>query len=250
MRSTTSKQPGVCPFCGSELEKLIVKSPFGGDMTIGFAPCTCEKSQKAEREKQRRIDAEIKAEQEKQFYSRLKTAGVPERYRKAAHEMAKPLAAKVLGGSSVYIWGANGTLKTTLASAIVRELVWRGRKTQMINAVDLLIELQSTYGTPQAEADVIARYSKIPVLVIDDLGKEQQTAWTVSRLYAIVNGRDGEMLPTVVTSNFKLSDLAGRMGACDPSTARAIASRLAGTCEIYGATGHDRRVASGQKNRY
>ena len=127
----------------------------------------------------------------------------------------------------------------------MRRLVHHGRRAEMVNAVDLLVEVQSTYGTPKEESAVLAHYSKCPVLVLDDLGKEQQTAWTVSRLYAIINARYANMLPTVITSNFKVSELAARMGACDESTARAIASRIAGSCETVAMAGGDRRLGNG-----
>lgn len=235
----------TCKHCGRELEPRYVDVPFRSEakrVFIGHLECDCPAAV-AERE------AEAKAEEERQrsaereaFYRRLEKAGVPKRYHQAKHPMASELAAKVEQGGSVYIWGANGTLKTTLASAIMRRMVYAGRRCEMVNAVDLFIRIQSTYGTPDREADVLERYSKMPFLVIDDLGKEQQTAWTVSRLYTIVNARDGNMLPTVVTSNFPVKELARRMGSADQSTAQAIASRLAGMCEGVATDGHDRRL--------
>lgn len=238
MSSTTVN----CEFCGRTLNARHAEL-FGHSVFCGYEECDCadylkHKAEEAKREEEARKKAEQDA-----FYASLSKAGVMQRYLKANHPMAKELAQKVHDGGSLYIWGDNGTLKTTLASAIARRLVYRGRNVRMVNSVDMLIELQSTYGTPTAEADVLAKYSKVPVLVIDDLGKEQQTAWTVSRLYSIVNARDGAMLPTVITSNFRLSELADRMGACDRSTAKAIASRLAGMCEQIATDGGDRRLA-------
>ncbi len=244
MPSTTAK---TCEFCGKELEARYIDMPFSKDgakrkMFVGYAECDCAEAVKAcEKEAAAEAERERKAEQDA-FYRKLEQAGVPRRYHKASHPMAKDLAAKVEGGQSLYVWGDNGTLKTTLASAIARRLVYHGKRVRMVNAVDLLIEVQSTYGTPLAESDVLAKYSKVPFLILDDLGKEQQTAWTVSRLYSIVNARDGAMLPTVITSNFRVSELAARMAACDESTAKAIGSRLAGICETVATDGGDRRL--------
>lgn len=212
-------------------------------MFAGFEECGCPEAVKArEEEAAAEAERERKAEQDA-FYRRLEQAGVPRRYHRASHPMARDLAERVEGGQSLYVHGENGTLKTTLASAIARRLVYHGKRVRMVNAVDLLIEVQSTYGTPNAEADVLARYSKVPFLVLDDLGKEQQTAWTVSRLYAIVNARDANVLPTVITSNFRVSDLVTRMAGCDESTAKAIGSRLAGMCETVATDGGDRRLS-------
>lgn len=244
MPSTTAN---TCEFCGRELEARYVDMPFAKDgevrrMFVGFAECDCHGAVKArEEEAAAEAERERKAEQEA-FYRKLERAGVPRRYHKAAHPMAKDLAAKVEDGQSLYVWGDNGTLKTTLASAIARRLVYHGKRLRMVNAVDLLIEVQSTYGTPRAEADVLAKYSKAPYLILDDLGKEQQTAWTASRLYAVLNARYNAMLPTVITSNFRVSEIASRMSGCDESTAKAIGSRLAGMCETVATDGGDRRL--------
>lgn len=240
MRPTTAK----CPHCGKELKPLTIPALFGNEPhIIGHEQCDCPESVRERDEERRREEEREREEERRAFYSKLEKAGVPARYLKAQHPMARDLADRVEGGVSLYIWGENGTLKTTLASAIARRLVYHGKRVRMVNAVDLLIELQSTYGTPREEASVLSRYSKCPVLILDDLGKEQQTAWTVSRLYAIVNDRDANMRPTVITSNFKVSDLAERMGSCDESTARAIASRIAGSCETVATDGGDRRLS-------
>ena len=242
MESTT----GRCPHCGKELKQLVLPALFGAkEHIVGYEPCDCPEAVE-EREQERRRENEDKREKERRaFYSKLEKSGVPKRYLHAKHPMAGELTEKVEGGSSLYVWGENGTFKTTLASAIMRRLVHHGRRAEMVNAVDLLVEVQSTYGTPKEESAVLAHYSKCPVLVLDDLGKEQQTAWTVSRLYAIINARYANMLPTVITSNFKVSELAARMGACDESTARAIASRIAGSCETVAMAGGDRRLGNG-----
>lgn len=242
MESTT----GRCPHCGKELKPLVLPALFGAkEHIVGYEPCDCPEAVE-EREQERRRENEDKREKERRaFYSKLEKSGVPKRYLHAKHPMAGELTEKVEGGSSLYVWGENGTFKTTLASAIMRRLVHHGRRAEMVNAVDLLVEVQSTYGTPKEESAVLAHYSKCPVLVLDDLGKEQQTAWTVSRLYAIINARYANMLPTVITSNFKVSELAARMGACDESTAKAIASRIAGSCETVAMAGGDRRLGNG-----
>lgn len=243
MESTTS-QRSRCEFCGQELKPLYTEALFGGKpVFMGFEQCQCEGAVKARKEaevaeEEARREAEARA-----FYDRLEKSGVPKRYLKAHHQLAEGLAEKVESGGSLYVWGANGTLKTTLASAIMRRLVYHGKRCEMVNSVDLFIRIQSTYGTPEREEDVLKRYSTKPFLVIDDMGKEQQTSWTASRLYSIVNARYGSMLPTVITSNFRISELATRMSQVDGSTAQAIASRLMGMCEVIESTGTDRRVS-------
>lgn len=246
MPSTTAR---TCPHCGRELRPRYIAAPFkvngeeGKRVFMGFEECDCPGAERKREEEAKAEEERRRAEEREAYYRRLEGAGVPKRYLRAQHPLARELAAKVETGGSVYVWGPNGTLKTTLASAIVRQLVYHGKRCEMVNAVDLFIRVQSTYGTPEREEDVIARYSNRPFLVIDDLGKEQQTAWTASRLYAIVNARDANLRPTVITSNFPVSELADRMDGCDRSTAQAIASRLAGMCETVRTDGGDRRLS-------
>ena len=241
MPSTTAR---TCPHCGRELEPLTLPSPFEGGrpMVVGYEDCRCPEAARERERAAREADERRRTEEREAFYRALERAGVPKRYLHAQHPLARQLTDRVEAGGSVYVWGPNGTLKTTLAAAIMRQLVYRGKRAEMVNAVDLFVRIQSTYGTPEREGDVIERYSRKPFLVIDDLGKEQQTAWTASRLYAIVNARDANLRPTVITSNFPVGELAGRMDGCDRSTAQAIASRLAGMCETVATDGADRRL--------
>lgn len=228
-----------CAFCGHSREELTLPNPFTGDpIHIGFLECDCEGAVRAREEEARAEARREAAKATEAARKRLQRAGIPPRFQAASHPLADELAAKVAEGGSLYLWGGNGTGKTTLAAAIARRLL--DRQPLMIGSVQLLIELQSTYGTPDREADILEKYSSAPILIIDDLGKEQQTDWTASRLYAIVDARYGRMLPTVVTSNFRLSDMLGRMR--DQSTAMAIVSRLSGVCEQIQVAGHDRRL--------
>ena len=51
-------------------------------------------------------------------------------------------------------------------------------------------ELRSTFDKGgDSEADVIRRYVNVPVLIIDDLGKDSSTQWVLAKLFQIVNGR-------------------------------------------------------------
>ena len=65
------------------------------------------------------------------------------------------------------------------------------------------------------------------LLVIDDLGKENQTPWAVSMIYMAIDDRYNTRKPVVITSNFSKRELIARLSiAADSSTAEAIVSRL------------------------
>lgn len=236
MESTTDR----CEFCGAPIEKESFK--IGGHTLELPQPCNCpQATSERQRVEEEREKAE-RMERRDKLHRRLKAAGIRKRYIDATHPEAKEYARKIAEGKSLYLTGSFGTGKTHLACAIARILTYHGRRVKFVTSVDLLIELQSTYGKAEAEADVLAKYSNCDVLVIDDLGKEPPTEWALSRLYAIINNRDADLLPVIVTSNYKTSELTGRMAGCDESTAEALASRLTGMCEQVAFQGEDRRL--------
>jgi len=77
------------------------------------------------------------------------------------------------------------------------------------------------------------------VLFLDDLGAEKMTDFVRQSLYAIINYREQHELPTIITSNYNLSNISGKIDD-------RIASRIAGMCEVIEIKGNDRRL-SGKK---
>jgi DNA replication protein DnaC len=69
------------------------------------------------------------------------------------------------------------------------------------------------HGTTRGDdADYHALFERIrcaSLLVLDDLGSEQDTPWARTEIYRLVNYRYQASLPTVITSNVDLDKLAG-----------------------------------------
>lgn len=76
------------------------------------------------------------------------------------------------------------------------------------------------------------------VLVLDDLGRDKPTDWTLEQLHLVLDERNRFARPTVVTSNLSPEDLGRRIG-------RQATSRLLGGDVIGGvpAATDDRRMA-------
>ena len=79
----------------------------------------------------------------------------------------------------------------------------------------------------------------MPLLALDDLGLERRTDWGVEEISALIDGRTAAGLPTVITSNYSLGELATLWGGVDGARA---ASRIAGACERIAVGGPDRRL--------
>lgn len=173
--------------------------------------------------------------------SRLRVAGVPERFISAASDLTFDLT----GGKGVILFGKQGSGKTTKAAGILKG--WMSQNNgaaYFTTGANILTEIGATYSTYETEQSVLAKYGRCRMLVIDDLGKENPTDQALTKLWQVIDMRYGEMLPTVVTTQYDLSGLTrelSRKGG--EQTALAIVSRLYETCvaATLGNIDHRRR---------
>ena len=70
---------------------------------------------------------------------------------------------------------------------------------------------------------------------MDDMGAEKTTDWSMSTLYVLIDKRYSEMMPTIITSNLTVAEVADKVGD-------RIASRIAGMCKVIELKGKDRRL--------
>ena len=137
---------------------------------------------------------------------------------------------------SILFSGKTGCGKTHLAVAILREIIKRrfvyDCDFYFITAPELLLEIRATF-KPHAkkyddfghcaadtEQDVLDKYSKCELLILDDLGAEKVSDFTIQSLYLVIDRRNREMMPTIVTTNLSLEEIETQIDA-------RMASRLA-----------------------
>ena len=246
-----------CEFCGKALhhEGLVVMNSVFMWCPIAER-CDCEQAVK----KWAEYDAEqerLKLEKERQERYQMQQArinkllgasGIGERFqqrvfatfrvdtaaRKKAYQIAKEyadnFAVHMQDGTGLYIEGTNGTGKTHLAAAIAMQLMTE-QKIPCIckTAGDLLLDIKSAFdGDSLNEKQVLQIYKDVSLLIVDDLGKEQCTDWSISTLYSIMNDRYEKMLPTIITTNYNSDDLIRALTpkGYDNYKAKAIISRL------------------------
>lgn len=238
-----------CPHCGAELKPLTIPALSGTrePYVVGWEPCQCDgaRRERAEREaaeEERRGREE--AERRRKAYER---AGIKPRFIAAESPMADQILEDVRNGVGAYICGPVGTGKTHLASAVARMAVDAGMSVRVTDMLGILAAFKATYGGEGSEDAVLGRLSRCRLLVIDDLGKEAPTEWTLGQVFRVVNDRYENMRPVVVTTQFGKSDLIRRLASHgDAETAVAIVSRLSEMCRKVELTGRDRRLGNGQ----
>lgn len=118
--------------------------------------------------------------------------------------------------------GAPGRGKSHLAAAVVRE-AWERHSVsgQFVEVPALMDRLRATYSADAEESieGVMRWLERVPLLVLDDLGKDKVTDFVAGRIYRVINHRYGQQSPTVVTMN------PSELGSLDD----AVKSRLSDT---------------------
>ncbi len=116
---------------------------------------------------------------------------------------------------NVFISGKVGVGKTHLAVSLAKRIIRDSLKRVLfIAGVDLLYQIKETFD-PDCEiatAEITDKHSRVPYLIIDDLGVEKATEWVREVFYLIVNRRYNRCLPTIITTNFSYRDLALKLG--------------------------------------
>ncbi len=146
--------------------------------------------------------------------------------------------------NGLFITGSPGTGKTHLAAAIANRLISREHRVIIATMIDLLGNIKEAFCYEDGEAQMLRRYKTVPLLIIDDLGKEPPTEWAVSTIYNIINGRYEAYLPTIVTANYSDKTLVERLTpheTNDCMTAQAFVDRLHEMCRGVILSGSSRR---------
>lgn len=255
--STPPKPPERCRYCGKPLyyEGVVLMGRVAAWRNTEPQRCDCEKAREywtrrdakeAAAEQERKLAAERKARQER-IDAALAASGIKKRFmdrtfetfrrdtpgREMAYRMAKSYVdgfdAHAQQGEGLYIEGTCGTGKTHLAVAIAMQLIGRGIPVIIKTSIDLLGEIKRSYDTHDvSEYEVTRAYKDADLLIVDDLGKELCTDWSLGVIYEILNDRYEEKRPTIITTNFNESALIQRLTpkGRDSINAGAIISRL------------------------
>ncbi len=132
--------------------------------------------------------------------------------------------------------GNVGTGKTHLVRAVVHTVLAAERHVLYTSTPYLLERLRPDARPDAPSMDTILNlHYRADVVVWDDLGTEKPSEWVTERLYLLVDTCYEAERPMLVTSNYGLDDLKGRVGD-------RIVSRLLEMGPVWAVGGDDARV--------
>jgi len=256
-----TKTPKYCEFCGEELVQTSFMHGTQRKYVPSWQPCECKQAKAARdnirkvlRQKEREEKA-IKSEnrRKEKIEALLGTSGMSPRakncvfegyqlniYNSDAFNLCKKYSEnfdsiKKTKKNGIFLAGPCGVGKSHLAYSIANSLINKGQSVISMTMIDLLMHIRRSYDSSgqKSESDILKVYEDCTLLVIDDLGKEKPTEWTLSMIYTIIDRRYNSYKPVIVTTNYSAGELIDRLTiGADSSSAHAIVDRLFETC-IY-----------------
>lgn len=156
--------------------------------------------------------------------ARAAYAGIPARYRSATLDVFRLERGKTAGleaartwdrRKSIVLWGQVGTGKTHLGCGMLLGLLAQGLPARFVSVAQFMDELKARFdeGAKEQSQAYFDRIAHEHVLMLDDLGKEQDTPWTRERVSTLIDRRYQSQGPTILTTNLKHIEIAERYGA-------------------------------------
>jgi len=138
--------------------------------------------------------------------------------------------------SNVLFFGGTGLGKTHLSTAIAKTVIEKGYYVIYETATNIFSDFESDRFRDRyaGEEPVSKKYMECDLLIIDDLGTEVVTNFTVSCLYNLINTRLNKKLPIILSTNLNSGEIRKLYND-------RITSRLFGDFEIKVFKGTDNR---------
>ncbi len=228
-----------CSVCGEIIEREIMGPLLDGSgvrkkMRV-FSRCRCRREEEETFEKRFRFEEEQrtidKLRQLSLMDSRLKTVKfsnykVMEENRKAfgiAKRYVENFEEMYSKGQGILFWGNVGTGKSYTAAAIANELLEQMQSVIMTSFIKLLDEISDF---DKDDSEYIAKLNQAKLLIIDDLGAERGTDFSVEKVYDIIDSRYRTRKPIILTTNLEIC----QMKNCDDIRYNRIYDRIFEMC--------------------
>lgn len=158
--------------------------------------------------------------------------GIPPKYSSCSFEtfagndkLVDHLKKVSASGENLVLIGNTGCGKTHLAVAVIRHLAGINTigpaSAPFIPVPELLLKIRSSFreGSTISESDLIDQFTRSSLLILDDLGAEKTTEYSITTLGLIIDRRLRYNRQTLITTNLTLAEIEDKLSA-------RIASRL------------------------
>ena len=138
---------------------------------------------------------------------------------------------------SLLMCGATGLGKTHLSLAIANEVIQNGFSVVYVSAPDILTKLSKEQFSNQSnnDTDTFRMLLDCDLLILDDLGTEFVSPYSVAAVYNVFNSRLLKSKPTIINTNYSLSEL-------ETTYSQRFMSRIMGSCDRLDFIGSDIRT--------
>ncbi|MDW7774576.1 MAG: ATP-binding protein [Desulfobulbaceae bacterium] len=114
--------------------------------------------------------------------------------------------------SGLIMLGSVGTGKTHMAVAICKAVCDTGTSAMLVTVNEIIREIKDTWKNSENEQDVIDKYSRVNLLVIDEIGSQYGSDTEKIFVSEIINNRYNNMLRTAIIGNITLSEAQAYLG--------------------------------------
>jgi len=200
--------------CGKCYTRKQKKVSFLGEERIVGCLCRCAAEEmKKKREKHR-------AEEELMRIRQMKSAGLQDRtfyhytFERCDASQGNAVYAKryvehftemAQTGQGLLFWGNVGTGKTFLAGCIANALLEQKIPVLMTSFPKILNALGGLYSSERNE--YLVSLNRYTLLVVDDMGIERDTQYTLETVYTVIDERYKSGKPFIITTNIQINAL-------------------------------------------
>ena len=185
-----------------DYEVKQINMPGGIAITIGCPQCAHERDLEIEQEKRAKAYTAIEIEMREMNIEPEYWGATIETYQADTPEQIKAVQTvkRLIAGEiqQIVMTGSNGTGKTHLAIAAVKEL-----KGKIYTMYEITTRIRQSYTAraDETELEIVDELARLPMLAIDEVGRTKGSDAELNWLSYIIDKRHTRGLPTIIISN-------------------------------------------------